>query len=128
MHHYEPLKTSCVKISAWEVRMTSRSEKQQDKLENIATLQIFCLLIYLKPVNFKLKIMWTGLRIPREKLKLDNAVITNTNQLVNLSYCFCIIYIKTQTIQCILNLDIFGFTFSIFPSLLYGTQWGIYSL
>ena len=55
--------------------MTSRSEQQRGKLENIVTLQIFYLLIYLKPVNFKLKIMRTGLRIPREKLKLDKVVI-----------------------------------------------------
>ena len=64
--------------------MTLRSEQQWGKLENIVTLQIFYLLIHLKPVNFKLKIMQTGLRIPREKLKLNKVVISNTNQLVNL--------------------------------------------
>ena len=49
------------KVSAWKVRMTSKSEQQRGKLENIVTLQIFYLLIYWKPVNFKLKIMRAGL-------------------------------------------------------------------
>ena len=108
--------------------MTSGSKQQRGKLENIVTLQMFYLLIYLKQVNLKLKIMRTRLQIPNEKLKLDKVVKRTTNQLVNLSYCFCIIYTKTQTIKCILNLAIFGFTFSIFPSLLYVAHWGIYSL
>ena len=55
--------------------MTSISEQRRGKLGKIVTLQIFYLLIYLKPVNLNLKIMRTRLRIPREKLKLDKAVI-----------------------------------------------------
>ena len=95
--------------------VTSGSKQQRGKLENIVTLQMFYLLIYLEQVNLKLKIMRTRLQIPNEKLKLDKVVKRTTNQLVNLSYCFWIIYTKTQTIKCMLNLAIFGFTFSIFP-------------
>ena len=39
------------------------------------TLQIFYLLIYLKPVNLKLKTMQIKLQIPGEKLMLDKTGI-----------------------------------------------------
>ena len=68
--------------------VTSGSKQQRGKLENIVTLQMFYLLIYLEQVNLKLKIMRTRLQIPNEKLKLDKVVKRTTNQLVNLSYCF----------------------------------------
>ena len=68
--------------------VNSGSKQQRGKLENIVTLQMFYLLIYLEQVNLKLKIMRTRLQIPNEKLKLDKVVKRTTNQLVNLSYCF----------------------------------------
>ena len=51
--------------------MATIFEQPQGKLENIVTLQLFYLLIYLKPGNLKLKIMKSRLQILREKLKQD---------------------------------------------------------
>ena len=43
--------------------------------------------------------MRTRLQNSEGKLKLDKVMKRNTNELVNLSYCFCMIYIKTQAIN-----------------------------
>ena len=86
MYHYDRMKNTFVKISALKVLMTSKFEQRRGKLENTVTLQIFYLLIYLKPVNQKLKIMRT--RLPKEKLKLDKVSIKEYQSTCKLKLLF----------------------------------------